>query len=72
MGSQLSKKSESKSQLNTTQLKSTSDSNSLSKTSDANRRKSSVDSDITPNYITSTSIKPIGSNSLSQTNSVSN
>jgi hypothetical protein len=72
MGSQLSKKSESKSQLNTTQLKSTSDSNSLSKTSDANRRKSSVDSDITPNYITSTSIKPIGSNSLSQTNSVAN
>jgi hypothetical protein len=44
----------------------------LSNTSDANRRKSSVDSDITPNYITSTSIKPIGSNSLSQTNSASN
>jgi hypothetical protein len=74
MGSQLSKKSESqtKPQLITTQLKSTSDSNSLSNALDANRRKSSVDSDITPNYITSTSIKPIGSNSLSQTNSVSN
>jgi len=72
MGSQLSKKSELKPQLITTQSKPTSDSNSLSNTSDANRRKSSVDSDITPNYITSTSIKPIGSNSLSQTNSASN
>lgn len=74
MGSQLSKNSESNRKVTEikTQLKANSDSKPLSKNLDTNRRKSSIDSDITPDYISSTSIKPIGSQSLTQSNSVSN
>jgi len=75
MGNQSAKTSESKNRLLTeskTQLKTNSDSNQVSRNPinpSTSRRKSSIDSDIIPDYISSTSIKPIGNQSSGQSTS---